>query len=208
MPKFLPLFPLKLVVYPGENLNLHIFEPRYVQLIRDVMQKNSGFGIPVYLDGRIEEYGTEMKILSIEKTYEDGKMDIRTQGKGVIRVLEFLREVPGKLYPAGIVSEIETDTGVRLNTQLFAFFHKLHQLLGTKPVLNKREYDLRSYDFAHFVGMSLEEKYHMLTMIDERERQNFLLAHLKSSLPLLEEAEKLKEKIRLNGHFRKEISPE
>ncbi|MEO1628994.1 MAG: LON peptidase substrate-binding domain-containing protein, partial [Bacteroidota bacterium] len=45
-----PLFPLKLVVYPGEQLNLHIFEPRYKQLIRECEQNKVTFGIPAFIN--------------------------------------------------------------------------------------------------------------------------------------------------------------
>ena len=80
MSKFLPLFPLQLVVFPGEKLKLHIFEPRYKQLVGECRDEKMTFGLPAFFDGRVAEYGTEMRLLTIFKTYDDGRMDIMTEG--------------------------------------------------------------------------------------------------------------------------------
>jgi len=80
MTKFIPIFPLNIVVYPGENLNLHIFEPRYIQLIKDCLAENKPFGIPSVQKTGISELGTTVKILSIENEKENGEMDIKTIG--------------------------------------------------------------------------------------------------------------------------------
>ncbi len=94
MTDFLPLFPLQLVVFPGEKLNLHIFEPRYKQLIREVEQNGTTFGIPSYIDGKVMDVGTEIRLISVEKRYEDGQMDIRTEGMGLFRIIELYRVAP------------------------------------------------------------------------------------------------------------------
>jgi ATP-dependent Lon protease len=57
MPRLLPLFPLNLVVFPHEKLNLHIFEPRYRQLVRDCLEQNLTFGIPPFLDNYPQRAG-------------------------------------------------------------------------------------------------------------------------------------------------------
>ena len=82
------LFPLNLVVFPGERLNLHIFEPRYKQLIKDCLESGSTFGIPSYVLNKTE-FGTEVQIEEVTKTYSDGRMDIKTIGISVIEVLDF-----------------------------------------------------------------------------------------------------------------------
>ena len=63
MTDFLPLFPLKLVAFPGEELNLHIFEPRYKQLIRECEQNGTTFGIPTFLDNKVLDFGTEIELI-------------------------------------------------------------------------------------------------------------------------------------------------
>ena len=73
----LPQFPLSIVAFPGEKVNLHIFEPRYRQLVSECFDNNTCFGIAPFYNGELIFYGTEMKVLEISKVYEDGKMDIK-----------------------------------------------------------------------------------------------------------------------------------
>ena len=93
------LFPLSLVVFPGEELRLHIFEPRYKQLIHDCTTENITFGIPPYFEGKDLRYGTELEVTEIVKKYDDGKMDIKAKGIGWFEIDEFYKVLFGKLYP-------------------------------------------------------------------------------------------------------------
>ena len=105
----LPQFPLQIIVYPNEDLNLHIFEPRYRQLIGESEEKGITFGIPTFLNNRVMPMGTEIQLLSIEKKHEEGAMDIKTKGLGVYRIEQFINPVPGKLYAGATIIRLETD---------------------------------------------------------------------------------------------------
>ena len=104
MTNFIPIFPLAIVVYPGESLNLHIFEPRYKQLVHECFKEQKPFGIPAVLDNRVQDYGTLVTIKEITKEYDNGEMDIKTLGSSVFRVLEIIHQVPDKLYSGAIVN--------------------------------------------------------------------------------------------------------
>jgi Lon protease-like protein len=80
MTNFIPIFPLGVVIYPGEDLNLHIFEPRYKQLITECHQQKKLFGIPAIIESRLQDYGTLMEITEITTVHENGEMDIKTRG--------------------------------------------------------------------------------------------------------------------------------
>ena len=88
MTNFIPIFPLGIVVYPGENLNLHIFEPRYTQLIKECHSQKKQFGIPTLIENSLQDYGSLVTILEITKIHEDGEMDIKTQGQGFFAFLK------------------------------------------------------------------------------------------------------------------------
>ena len=62
MEQQLALFPLQLVVFPGESLNLHIFEPRYRQLIEDAEQQGITFGVPTVIKGALQPIATEVSL--------------------------------------------------------------------------------------------------------------------------------------------------
>ena len=104
--QFLPLFPINVVVFPTEKVNLHIFEPRYKRLINECRQTGMSFGMPVYINGKVGEYGTEIRLLQIIKTHPDGEMDIQTEGVRIFKLHEFMARTE-HLYPGGQVEWLE-----------------------------------------------------------------------------------------------------
>jgi len=204
MTNFIPIFPLGIVVYPGENLNLHIFEPRYKQLISECQSQKKQFGIPTVIENRLQDYGSLMEIVEITRTEENGEMDIKTKGSRVFRILEVIKEVPDKLYSGAIVNYPETnEEGNRdLMRRVMNSIKELHRLLKVEKKFQQTEEEVKAYDVAHHVGLSLEEEYEMLHLLQERQRQEYLKRHLTKVIPLVAEMEQLKEKIKLNGHFK------
>jgi Lon protease-like protein len=206
MTGFLPIFPLNIVVYPGEALNLRIFEPRYKQLVLECLEQDKDFGIPAVLNGTIQELGTKVKILSIDKTYDDGQMDIKTQGVSTFRILEIIEDVPDKLYQGAIISSIETEyydgrkSKMDVLLKEIAFFHSL---LNIKKDYKIPMEELTAYHLAHHLGLNLEQEYDILRMPKESQRQEYLLRHLRDLLPTVQELKNLEERIKLNGHYKR-----
>lgn len=210
MTKFLPIFPLEIIVYPGQELNLHVYEPRYRQLVKDCMASGKTFGIPSVNKDTLNEYGTEVEITEVSKVYESGEMDIKTRGSKIFRIMEVLKEVPDKLYSAAVVYEVEHlpfDTLI-LNPTLIDLVMKLHRLLGTNFDPFEKFKNPLSFELAHYVALSTEDQYRILSASSEKARQWFLIEHLQKLIPVLEDAENLRKKISMNGHFRREISPD
>lgn len=204
MTNFIPIFPLGIVVYPAEELNLHIFEPRYRQLINECFANKKPFGIPAVVNDKVCEMGTLVEVTEISERYEDGKMDIKTRGQKIFRVLEIIKELPEKLYSGAIVNYPDNvEKGNRLLMQnLLKGIKELHKLLKVKKKFPKPDTELWSYDIAHHAGLSLAEEYELLELLQELQRQEYLKRHLKKVLPMMAEMEILKEKVKLNGHFK------
>jgi ATP-dependent Lon protease len=204
----LALFPLNLVVFPGEKLNLHIFEPRYRQLVRDCLSEGITFGIPPYRNETVSSLGTEMQLTGVEKTYDSGELDIRTRAVGLFRIEEFYRQAPGKLYAGGLVEDLpDNNVGdVILRARITAHMEQLYDVLGLRKLMQELPANYRIYDIAHHLGLNTEQEYQLLEAETEAERQELILEHLEHILPVLLEAERLKERVRLNGHF-KNLTP-
>lgn len=204
MTNFIPIFPLAIVVYPGEELNLHIFEPRYKQLVQDCFDNAKPFGIPAVINGKVTEMGTLVQIVEIDKKYEDGKLDIKTKGLEVFKILELIKDLPEKLYSGAIVSY--TDNIVKGSPAkmklVVAAIRQLHQHLNVTKEFIKPDNDLKSFDVAHHSGLSLEEEYHLLELPQEMQRQEYLRRHLAKVLPIMEHMDLLRGKIKMNGHFK------
>lgn len=205
MINFIPIFPLGIVVYPGEELNLHIFEPRYKQLIEEYSAAKKPFGIPIIINNHLSELGTLVDIKDVTTRYENGEMDIKTRGNRVFRILEVIKEVPEKLYNGAIVNypANREDSGKKsLMQKIIIGIRELHRLLSLNKDFNKPDDQLTSYDLAHHAGLSLEQEYELLGLFQEAQRQEYLKRHLAKVLPVLAEMEALKEKVKLNGHFK------
>lgn len=207
---FLPLFPLELVVFPGEKLKLHIFEPRYIQMINECHDGSTTFGIPAYLDGKLATHGTEMRLLSIEERYETGEMDIITQGAGVFHLDEFIRNVPDKLYYGGNVTLIENDGAYYQVTfeELVSQYARLHKILktGLETVTLPRENP--SFTIGQEVGLDHKLKLHLLATPKEADRQIIMIDYLHKVIPEIEKADAERKVVRSNGHFKKLPSAE
>jgi Lon protease-like protein len=209
MTNFIPIFPLSIVIYPQEKLHLHIFEPRYKQLIRECNDARKPFGIPTVLNNRLQDMGTLVEVTEIVNEYENGEMDINTQGIKVFRTLEVIRKVPEKLYSGAIVNYPHNrmeDGNPKLMQSVINGVKEVHRLLNITKDFKKPENELSSYDVAHHAGLSVEEEYEFLGLMRELQRQEYLKRHLQKVLPMLMEMEQLKKKVKLNGHFRN-LSP-
>ncbi len=217
MTNFIPIFPLNTVVYPGERLNLHIFEPRYKQLINECHTEKNPFGIPAVIQNKVQEYGSMVEITELTKVYDSGEMparlghsggDIKTKGVRVFRILELITDIPDKLYSGAIVNYPENnETGVpELMRKVMNNIRELHLILKVDSPDSYRDKkavsELTSYEVAHHIGLSPEEEYDLLQLLDERQRQEYLKRHLAKVIPMLAGMEQLKEKIKLNGHFK------
>jgi hypothetical protein len=210
MPHFLPLFPLSLVVYPGEEVRLHIFEARYRQLIEECLEEGTTFGIPVVIDQQAKQIATELEVLSMDRKHQGGEMDVSTRGLHRIDIQEFFRVSPGKLYPGGMVEQISDDytTDPGLQEVVFGLLSQLHQALGITKQLAKEPSEVQSFLLAHHIGFTLEQEFELLSIGSESDRLLYMRHHLEQTIPVVLQTERLKAKAKLNGHYKNIVPPE
>ncbi|HEX5024237.1 MAG TPA: LON peptidase substrate-binding domain-containing protein [Agriterribacter sp.] len=204
MTNFIPIFPLSIVVYPGEQVNLHIFEPRYKQLIKECFSDAKPFGIPAIINDKIGEIGTQVKVQEIVKTYDNEEMDIRIKGVSAFRILEVIKRIPDRLYSGAIVNYPTTNENGKpeLMKKVLTLIREMHTLLKITKHFMKPDEELTAFDVAHHAGLSIAEEIELLGLTYEIQRQEYLKRHLNRIIPMLNEMEALKEKIKQNGHFK------
>lgn len=205
-----PLFPLELVVYPLEELNLHIFEPRYRQLILDCEKHKALFGIPTFRKGYKLDYGTLVRLVKIERKYPDGRMDIRTEGVKSFRVEKFLEIHPSRLYPGGELAllDLDLERNESLCYEIKEKLLELYSFMNINKAPSALDNDLfYTTQVAHKVGFNFEQEYFFLQMQTELERQSYMLNHLNSLIPVARNMEEMRKKIQLNGHFKDILPP-
>ena len=198
----LPLLPLKSIFFPGETVPLHIFEDRYKQLINDCRAEAMTFGIPVYINNKLE-YGVEVQLVEVVTTYEGGEMDITCVGRQVFKLVSFINEMEGKKYAGGEVEFLQSDFDAAdaLRLKVLKKIEILYGLMGVKlPKIDVSKFN--SYAFAHKMGLSFEQEYRLLQLTNETLRLNYINEHLDATILVLNEISRTKDVIEMNGHFR------
>lgn len=209
MTDILPMFPLQLVVFPNENLNLHIFEPRYQELIKDCEGEGINFGMPAFIGGKMMTLGTEIRLKKVVKRYPGGESDIRTKGIGLFRIVEFFEQAPGKLYAGARVERLDLDTAEMpyINEKILKKTAELFELLNIEKPLPETTAGFSIFGIAHHVGLTIDQEFELLQIENAQERQEYLLDHLTRLLPVVRHMEEIKKKAQMNGHFRRIVPP-
>ncbi len=198
----LPLFPLQSVFFPGETVPLHIFEDRYKQLINDCRAEAMTFGIPVYINDKLE-YGVEVQLVEVVTTYEGGEMDVTCVARQVFKVITFDNEMDGKPYAGGTVEFLEShyDADEDLRQEVLGKIEELYDLMAVQlPQIAIDKFN--SYAFAHKMGLSFEQEYELLQLTNETKRLNYIREHLDTTITVLNQINRTKAVIEMNGHFK------
>ncbi len=205
----LALFPLSLSAYPGQSLNLHIFEPRYKELINDCSMEKINFGLPPFIQGQTMSIGTEMKLIKIHKVYDNGSMDVSTLGMRVFKIVEFQSSYLDKKYAGGIVEYLANDLSptTEIYPKILELLKELYSVFNiSKPIPDLNE-KFRSYSVAHNVGFTLDQEIDFLHLDNEFDRCTMVIEQLQSFIPRAKELELIRKKIQMNGHFKNVIPP-
>lgn len=198
----LPLFPLQSIFFPGETVPLHIFEPRYKQLILDCRDEAITFGIPVYMNNTMQ-FGVEVQLVEVVTTYDNHEMDVVCVARQVFKLQSFEQQLPNKLYAGGIVELLEydydADEGFKLDV-----YRKIKELYGIMelPFSNPSLSTFNSFTLAHKMGLSFQQEYELLQIPKENDRLLFINKHLTNTIAVLGEVDRTRKTIELNGHFK------
>lgn len=203
----IPLFPLNVVLFPGADLPLHIFEPRYRQMVRECIETKSEFGMLLALPKGIVRVGCSAEITQVEKRYRDGRMDILTVGRTPFHVVELLNaEAYGQDQllegQVDFLDDIEREVDPRLRCELVQLYETCHTIVfGDYPrnVRTDEQEDL-SYVVAGTLPMDLLWKQQILELRCEADRQEQLLAYLREWAPQLQQTEAKHAGAGGNGH--------
>src|SRR5271155_2947163 len=127
----MPIFPLELVLLPGVPLPLHIFEPRYKEMIAECLEQKKRFGIVRASDEGVAEIGCTAEIVSVTKKYDDGRMDILTRGVERFEVIQVNDE---RDFLRAEISVVEDEPGkpdARIITQAVRLHAEIAKLAET-----------------------------------------------------------------------------
>ncbi len=175
----IPIFPLNAVVFPGEYFNLHIFEPRYKQLIADIEQSKSTFGIPFTDEKGPIDYGSEVRLHKILKTHPGGELDITVEGVGIFQIEAKEDPEDGKLYNSGLVRRREETPSIYSSNELSLLLHEYLALGSKQEAFQKSDAFIYAYEAGILLGLYPSKKYRLIQCETEQKRQIWMCNELK-----------------------------
>jgi ATP-dependent Lon protease len=194
----IPLFPLGVVLLPGMDLPLHIFEERYKELIKECLEKREEFGVVYYSGKMMLRAGCTAMITEVLRNYDDGKLDILTIGKRRFMVEELFED---KLYIEARVEffqDMHEAFDKRMEELVLRGTESLKQLnmvsdhkTSIQHIENLRPEDL-SFLIAATEGFTLEEKQKFLEMTSTRERLEKSIGSLENIIERLRLSQEIK----------------
>jgi Lon protease-like protein len=197
----LPLFPLDLVLFPGTPLPLHIFEPRYREMVSECLDSKQPFGVVRAKEQELAEIGCTAEIISVAQKYPDGRMDIVTEGRRRFEVMQlnqersFLRaEVFYLEDGSDTASEPEIERALELQREIMA-------LAGATPQKSSEIDPLQlSFHLAASLPLDLDFKQTLLGMKSEAQRLRAVISFFENILPTMRRTTYVRHKAGGNGH--------
>ncbi len=195
------MFPLEVVLFPNMALPLHIFEPRYREMIGELLESKEKFGVVRATEQGVAGVGCAAEIVAVTKQYEDGRMDIVTEGRERFEVMDINTE--RSFYRAEVLYFVDEPEPAPKDQR--AGLAKLHaealQLMGATvegPLEDEQEL---SFVVAGTMPFDLDFKQELLAMRSEAKRVEAVLKYYHKLLPSLRRAVKARRKAGGNGHI-------
>lgn len=193
MSSLLPLFPLELVLLPGVPLPLHIFEPRYREMIAECLEQKKPFGIVRASEEGVADIGCTAEIVSVTKKYDDGRMDIVARGVERFEVVEVNED---RSFLQAETLPVQDDDGANgaPETPLVHLAVRLHaeiaKLAGADLSGTDEQADNLSFLLAGSLPLDLDFKQNLLSTLSETKRLEAVVEYLQAVLPGLRRAAK------------------
>ncbi len=196
----LPLFPLEVVLLPGTPLPLHIFEPRYKEMIAECMANRAPFGVVRTIDDGIAKIGCTAEIVTVTKEYSDGRLDLVARGVERFEVLELNRERSFLRAEISLLSDDEPAPRF-VETRAVELHREILSLAGAVQDISGADPSGLSFHLAGSLPLELDFKQRLLGMRSENERRIALAEHFESLLAGLRRAARAREKSGGNGRL-------
>ncbi len=189
----IPMFPLSIFPLPGEMVPLHIFEPRYRQLLEDAETRDISFGIYFNHVSNVMKMGSLVKLESVIKRYPTGESDIIVKCIDLFEMGTLFRTYRDKLYPGGEVNFWNVDLKAMVSHTLHEEF--IDYLSHLK--INRHSDESSVYAIANELNLDFEDRIKFL-QVDADRKESFLLSRLRFQKHVLQQAEKAKDVFHLN----------
>jgi len=196
----LGLFPLPLVLMPTERLPLHIFEPRYKELIDECLDSDAEFGLVLATgDGAVHEVGTRAHVDEVLDVLEDGALNVVVRGTDRFRLLEL---TTGRSFTTCLVEDVEDDAesiDPAETERALDLFRELAEETESDVEIPDADTDGLDFVLASRVDFGVEAKQELLATTSPRARMRRLVELLELAVEAMRVQKTLRERAGKNG---------
>jgi uncharacterized protein len=199
--RLLPLFPLEVVLFPGTPLPLHIFEPRYREMISECLDQKKSFGVVRAKEDGVAEIGCTAEIITVTKKYPDGRMDIVTEGRERFEVMQVNQERSFLQAEVLYLQDAPDQATAEEIAQAMKLQGEIFELAGSASA-NPSEIEGAHLSF-NLVGpmpLDLDFKQTLLGLKSEAQRLQAVISYFEAILPNLRRTMRIRQKAGGNGH--------
>jgi Lon protease-like protein len=186
----MPIFPLELVLLPGVPLPLHIFEPRYKQMIVECLEQKKPFGVVRASSEGVADIGCTAEIMSVTKKYDDGRMDILTRGVERFEVIQVNEDRDFLQAEISVVEDEPEKPPVERVTQAVRLHAEIAKLADADSSGPDEHATNLSFLLAGSLPLDLDFKQMLLSTLSESKRLEAVIGYLEAVLPGLRRAAK------------------
>lgn len=194
------MFPLGLVLLPSERVPLHIFEPRYKELIGECIAEGGSFGVLLEDEEGRREVGTLAGVVDVVHTFDDGRMNIVVEGRGRFSIGAWTE---GREYPTAAVELVEDDDFEPAEESdvehVLSLFRDLANVAGAEVEPPDPKSSSLSFEVAAHVDFGISPKQDLLELRSERERLGRLTELLDAALVAMTREREVRERASSNG---------
>jgi hypothetical protein len=174
----LPYFPLSVFLFPGEDIPLQIFEPRFNQLINEARTMGISFAIPFVIQREIQGFGCEVRLKDVVAEKEEGNMVIVVESLAIVEISSYEKQMEGKLYPGGNIRRISCDDPV-VDSELMDLIVSYREHFDQDFLNYSDNRKISRKDLIVALNLSSDEKYRFICMPDGEQKEHFLAGQLR-----------------------------
>lgn len=176
--EILPYFPLSVFLFPGEDIPLRIFEPRYKQLIEDARTTGITFAIPYVIEQEVQEFGCEVRLKDVVAENPGGRMVVTIESLSIVQIINFSKQLEGKLYAGGAVKRLP-DSDLIENIDLIQLINSYADQFDSGFLKCCDRPALTHQDVIRALNLSSDEKYKFVCMPDLVQKEVYLTGQLR-----------------------------
>ena len=199
----LPLFPLEVVLFPGTQLPLHVFEERYRLMIGEAVDRHSEFGVILQTGGKLASMGCVAIVERVTHRYDDGRFDVEARGRQRLKTVSMDESLP---YLQARVEYVKDSSPAPANPerlqQALDLANQVAELLQIEPLKAETSVPQPSFHLAHALPLELSFKQSLLARKSEAERLADLTQYLPKVIERLELAQRVRRRAGTNGRGR------